>query len=619
MIIPTERPSTPLPSIILVLSIAVLGIRILGQSRFEPLNARFIQADVNFLADPRCEGRGVGTDGIRRAAAYIEDSFRKAGLQPAGSDGYRDAFAVTIGLRLGEGNQLVIKQNGLTEPAQMGKDFVPVVLSEPGAAEGPLVFVGHGITAPELHYDDYAGVKVRGAWVMVLEHEPQETNAKSPFRASSAYRYRELRYKAINAREHGAKGVLLVRDLHHHPAAAGPELVPFDTADPVSGAGIVVVQITNELANHLLGPNRNIRSLGDKLDASLVPGSFPVEAAVSGRVNIEQRHERAWNVVGIIPGSDPVLRRETVLIGAHYDHLGYGGHDSLSPGERVIHPGADDNASGTAGVLALARLFGRNGGPRRSVAFACFSGEELGILGSSHLAKNMPAGLGKVVAMLNMDMVGRGTGNVVQVHGTETAREWPGILARVGSKSGLDVRASGGGYGPSDHTSFYAQGIPVLFFFTGAHTDYHKPSDTPDKLNAQGEVRVLRLVNAVALEAANVEKRLLLVPAQVPPPHAGHHGGGGGGYGVFFGSIPDFSAFTGGVLLSGVVSGSPAQAAGLKAADVIVRFGGVAIANLEDLTYALRSHRPGDVVEVVYRRAGQDLKAKATLRERRKH
>jgi aminopeptidase YwaD len=615
----------PKESLRLALALCLSGIVLLGLAiQLAPgplpderaaLHPGRVLADIRFLSDPRCEGRAVGLAGTERAMRHIEAAYREAGLMPVSRDGYRLPFTVKIGQGLGP--ESALRVGG--EVARLNSDWVPLNISESGQHEGPVVFAGHGIRAPELAYDDYEAVDVKGAWVVVLDHEPREADAKSPFRRPDAFRHRELRTKAIVARERGAKGLLLVADAEAHPETrTRPAPLPeFDDRDPVAPAGLLVAQVSRAYANWLLArTGSTLDHLEKSISTRLAPSSRPAGTRIAGRIDLLQRTETAYNLVGMLPGGDLSRAGETVLIGAHYDHLGYGGVNSLAPGQRLPHVGADDNASGTAGVLALARDLAADTRRDRAIAFACFSGEEMGLLGSSHLAKNSPPLLGKVVAMLNMDMVGRMRGNALTVQGVDTSPEWDPMVRRHGSAQRLAITTASGGYGPSDHTSFLAQGIPVLFFFTGAHSDYHRPTDTWDKINARGEVRVLRTVAGIARELAVAPHNLVFQAPKAPPP-AKSGGGGKRGYGAYFGSVPDFTEHRGGVKITGVNAGSPAAALGLKASDMIVRFGGVTIDNLYDLTYALRIHRSGDTVEVEYVRAGTKLVGKTTLKERR--
>jgi Peptidase family M28/PDZ domain len=318
------------------------------------------------------------------------------------------------------------------------------------------------------------------------------------------------------------------------------------------------------------------------------------------------------NVLARLPGADPALAGEVIVIGAHYDHLGHGGSFSLSPGERAIHNGADDNASGVAALLDVARRLSRGPKPARTIIFAAFTGEEIGLLGSAHLARSTLLPQGGVRAMLNMDMVGRlGAGPLI-VYGTDTAEEWKEMVDRAASAEGLATRGGGDGFGASDQTSFFAAGIPVLHFFTNVHEDYHKPSDDWEKIDAAGLSKVAAVVERVVRDVAGRPAALTFRQA-APRPQAAV---ATPGYGAYLGSIPDFAPVERGVRLSGVRAGSPAEKAGIRAGDVLVRMGTHEVADLMGLTNALRAHKPGDTVDVVYLREGREATTRVTLESR---
>ena len=309
------------------------------------------------------------------------------------------------------------------------------------------------------------------------------------------------------------------------------------------------------------------------------------------------------NVVALLPGSDPQLRGQLVVVGAHFDHLGRSTEGALDPDRKnAIRRGADDNASGTAAVLELARLFAA-APPRRSLLFVTFSGEELGLLGSEYFVTHSPRPLDSAVAMVNFDMVGRLRDDKLIVYGVATAAELPALLdsANLSGRAPLRLTALGDGFGPSDHSSFYARGIPVLHFFTDLHEDYHSAGDVPAKINAGGEARVVEVAERVIRALADRPSRLTFVRSAAPPPVAGSRQGSD----VYLGSIPDMSNSAGrGLRLTGVRAGSPAEQAGLTAGDVIVEFAGRAVKDLYDFSDALYSHRPGDAVSVTVLRNG---------------
>ena len=319
------------------------------------------------------------------------------------------------------------------------------------------------------------------------------------------------------------------------------------------------------------------------------------------------------NVVAILPGTSPALRGEVVVIGAHYDHLGLGGPDAMDPDSTGrVHNGADDNASGTAALLEVARQLAHRQ-PARTIVFVAFSGEEEGTLGSSYFVQHpVPQPVDSIYAMLNMDMVGRLRSARLLALGAATAKEFPALLDSLNTPARFDLRASGDGWGPSDHEVFFAARRPVLHFFTDLHEDYHRSTDDWDKINASGLAQIAQFVADVAWTLANRPGPLTFVDAPRPQPTTT----GGSGYGAYLGTIPDMTGSPGGVRISGVRAGSPAEQAGLKAGDVITAIGTKTVANLYDMTDALRSHQAGDTVIIVVKRAGAEQRVTAVLGKR---
>jgi peptidase M28-like protein/PDZ domain-containing protein len=572
--------------------------------------ATWLLDQVRVLAADDMDGRQAGTPGADRAADYIARSFREAGLRPAGDGGtFRQAFTVPTGIRLGSPTTLALLGDGSHHPA-LGVDFVPLPVSDNGAVSGDVVFVGYGITAPDLGYDDYAGVDVRDKVVLALTREPRWQDPASPFRRPDAYHYAERAHKLINARQHGARALLLVT----HPGLAP------DTLPPLRGLsqplGIVAVAVTRATADAVLRPaGLTVERAAAAIDGALAPRSRALTTRAQVEVTLVRERGTATNVVASLPGRDARLRDETVLVGAHYDHLGRGGEGSLAPDQAgTIHPGADDNASGTAVVLGLARAFAAAGGAPRTLVFAAFSGEEMGLLGSAHYVRQPSVALDKTVLMLNLDMVGRLRNGKLYVGGVDSGTSLRALVTDAGRALNVRPEMRGDPFAPSDHTSFYTAGRPVLFFFTGAHADYHRPTDTADRINAEGLRAVAALAMRVIAAVAGTPTPPAYVKVNTPTSVVRTRGA----YGAFFGVIPEFGESTRpGVAISGVRPGSPAEKAGLRAGDVIVRFAGVDVKTLEDLTFALRSKRAGDRVNVDIVRGGQPNQVEAILEERR--
>jgi hypothetical protein len=604
----TARFRLPAVAALLLLASAALGAG-------DPLpDAPRLAGWVRDLAAPAMDGRAAGTPGADRAAQYLADHFHRIGLRPLGESGtYLQPFMVLTRVRLGADNRLEVSAPGAAvRPFTPGADFVPFTFSDDGEAAGEVVFAGYGITAPPLGYDDYAGLDVRGKAVLVMTGEPQEQNPQGPFRPPEHFHYTELRHKILNAREHGAVAVVVVES----SARAG------DAPRPIRGTtpawGIFAVSATRAVADALLAPaGLGLSALRAEIDQRLAPQSRPLPGVTARlRIALVREQGQTANVVGLLPGTDPALRDEVVVVGAHYDHLGRGSPFSLAAAETDdIHPGADDNASGTATVLGLAEAFTRAGGARRSLVFVTFSGEELGLLGSTHYVRQPPVPIERTVAMVNFDMVGRMRDDQLYVMGVDTGQGLRALVEQAAAGLSVKLVLRGDGVGPSDHTAFVNRDRPVAFFFTGTHGDYHRPTDTADKINADGMWKVLVVAFRTVSALADRPDRLRFVRvAPLAPPS----GRGAGGYGPYFGSVPDFGESPGpGVRVSGVRPGSPAERAGLQTGDVIVRFAGVSIRTLDDFTFVLRTRRAGDMVEVTVLRDGVERTLRATLEQRR--
>ena len=574
--------------------------------------------DVKYLASPALKGRGTGTPGLEMAARFIERQFKAAGLQPVDGS-YFQPFPVTASARLGPHNHFEYTGNGHRKTLKLQQDFAPFNFSASGKLAGQMVFAGYGITAPEYQYDDYAGLDAKGKIVVVMRDEPQENDEKSVFDGKLLTAHALNWSKAVNAKRHGAAGVLLVADRANHPGEPDGLEKFGRTAGPID-AGIPFVQVRVSIAAEwLAAAGRNLDRIEAGIDEDLKPRSFafPESVRVNAVVELKREVKTVRNVVGYLPGETD----EYVILGAHYDHLGLGEQYSLAPSQAgTIHPGADDNASGTAGVIELARWFASQPKQKRGILFLAFAGEELGLLGSRYYVDHPELPLAKAVAMINMDMIGRVRNGKLYIGGAATGSTFHATLDRITPKYGMSIDYSDtSGYGSSDHSSFTAGGVPVLFFFSGLHTDYHKPSDTWDKIDAPSAAKVLQIVAEVTEDLRTEDGRPQF--ARVAPPSHGSAAGpdspsAGGGYGPYFGSVPDFGDGTKGVKFADVREASPAAKAGLKAGDVLVEFDGKPIENLYDFTYALQAKKPGDVVKVKVMRGKEPVEAEVTLVKR---
>jgi hypothetical protein len=587
--------------------------------------------DIKELTAPAMEGRGDGTKGLGKAASLIEDEYKRLGLQPAGTTGFFQPFELTTGAKLNGKNEIT-EQNGTRKTLKLNDDFVPFSFSSSGEATGNVIFAGYGVTAPEFNYDDYAGLDVTGKIVLMLRYEPAGFAAHTGNQGMT--QYAALVTKAINARNHGAAGVVVVNGSPGAGNSTGPQggtgiaatpqdpdpLMKFGSVSGPNDVHTIFVQVKNRIAQSWLDANgKSLADVQKQIDQTTQPVSFALSDRlhVTIRTGVETTRATVSNVLAYLPGKTD----EYVILGAHYDHLGYGGPDSLAPSQTgTIHPGADDNASGTAGVLELARLLAPlKGKLDRGILFSNYAGEELGLLGSAEWVRAPTRPIDKAVAMINMDMIGRIKDDKVYVGGVGTGTTFDAILKSADSGSPFKMEYSQSGYAASDHTSFVGRKIPVLFFFSGLHGDYHKPSDTWDKINAPDAARLLNVVAKVALDLDAEARPQFVTVAPESDPHAGVVSGvgGGGGYGPYFGSIPDFAPVESGVRFSDVQPNSPAAKAGLKGGDVLVQFGDKAIHDLYDFTDALRASKVGQTVQVTVLRDGKRMTVPVTLEQRR--
>jgi Tol biopolymer transport system component len=564
--------------------------------------AQTFESDVRTLAAPEMEGRGLGTKGIVKAGAYIESRLKAIGLQPAFAKSYAQTFPVKTGVALGANNHI----DGLSND-----DWTPLGFSSSGDLHAPIVFAGYGISAPPLNYDDFAGLDVKGKVVLMLRYEPQEKDDNSPFDGRKPSRWSAMRYKTLQARERGAAAVIFVTGPLQDEKRDGIPALKND--GPQSPAGIPVLQVKTSVAQKWLGVD--LEQWQKDVDKDMKPRSRALEQKLNGHVDVKATYADTANYAAILPGRG-ALANDIVVLGAHYDHLGYGGEGSMKPNEHAIHPGADDNASGVAGVLqSAARLKARLADVpnHRTILFTLFSGEESGLAGSAYLVDHYP--MQHIVAMVNLDMIGMMKDETLVAFGTDSAPEWKATIDKIEAVNKLTIKSSGDGYGPSDQTSFYAAKVPVIHFFTGAHERYHTPEDKAEFLNYAGAEKA----TAVTADLVAALARGELTPHYARTTAAPAMQGDSRGYGAYLGTVPDYRAMeaaTGGVLLSDVRPGSPGEKAGIKGGDRIVEMAGTRIENLYDMSYALQDHKPGETIDVIVVRGSERVKLRATLGSR---
>ncbi len=623
---------------------------------------------IAYLASDALEGRRTGTPGANDAAHYIAGEFNRVGLRPglqiargARTRGetqsrYLQPFPYVASVELGNNNLLFVNPGKADDVAQFkaGEDWMPLGFSSNGSIKSAeIVFAGYGISSAELKYDDYAVSNAKGRVAIVFSGTPDGDNPHGQFARAG-----EIRFKVAAARAAGAHALLIIASEDKLKDDRLARLAYDNTGE----AGITVVVVSRQLAAKLFGmQDAAVLSRMETEISAWVLGGGPAASCkepcgvtknfkppIVGLLNIAtdvvRRESPSFNVIGVLPGSDPKLKNEAIVIGAHYDHLGLGGEGSGSLSATTgIHHGADDNASGVAGLIELARMFSSQK-TRRTIVFIAFSGEEEGLIGSSYYVNHPVVPLTSTIAMINMDMIGRLKDKNLIVGGVGTAQEWRSLIDTDNSLGSMTVSLNtaqpGGlsssvslpivvgangqpvvtmdpakqflltlnedGYGPSDHSSFYAKQVPVLFFWTGTHNDYHKPSDTADKINYEGEARIVDFIDRVLRDIDKSDTRPTYAVAR------SESQGRSMGFRVYLGTIPNYAEANDGLKLDGVRDDSPASRAGLRAGDRIVKMAGHEVKNVYDYTYALGEMKAGQEYEVEIVRGSERLKLRIT-------
>jgi hypothetical protein len=584
---------------------------------------------VQALAAPGLDGRLAGSNGEKLASDYIVSELKKLDARPLpGRSDFLMPFAFTAGTKDG-GSTISIAAQGAGAAGQAGKsgqngvptrfdtqaDVRALSFSDNAEVSGDVVFAGYGIVVPESQnfgYDSYTTLDVKDKIVLVLRYFPEDADQKT---RGILARYADLRYKAMAARQRGARAMLVVTG-PRSPNAGETIPMSFDTA--LAGSGIVAASISANVARALLAALPGEKAL-DAIQKSFDSGNPHVTgyavpgAVVTLRAAVQREQRTAHNVLAYLPATAPeagVENKPWVAIGAHYDHLGHGeAGNTLAAKEDLnkTHAGADDNASGSAAVLAMATDLARQP-RRRNVLVAFWSGEELGLLGSAAFAAAPAVPMDQIAAYLNFDMVGRMQDNKLTVQATGTSPTWAKVLEQANVTAGFDLQVQEDPYQPTDVATFNAASVPCLSFFTGTHTDYHKPSDTADKIDYDDLDRVADFGAAIVrrISDTGAAPQFTKVDQQM------QGGGGRAGVRVFTGTIPDYGGDVKGLLLSGVIGGGPAEQAGLRKGDVIVEIAGQTIANIYDYTYALDVLKIGEPAKVIYIRDGKRIETMLT-------
>jgi len=584
-----------------------------------------LQHEVEWLADPKREGRMTGSPGAQASAEWLRDYYQTNGLQPVGGS-YLEDFEFNAGERLiaGKNNLTVTAEGSPALDFKVDENFRPLAFSDSGDVEGEVVFAGYGLSVPEGHnearYNSYDNLDVKDKIVLLFRYVPEGVDAS---RRAQLNHYSGLRYKAMLARERGAKAVLVVSGPNSPEAGKLLELVGDST---LANSGIVAVTITDQVADALMkSSGKTLKEAQTALDSEnphTAGGFLLPKVRVKLQTGIEHIKHTDHNVLAAIPAGDPAAPQEWIVVGAHYDHLGHGMKTSAldrAGEEGMIHPGADDNASGVATVMEIAASLAheRTEHPekfKRGIVFAAWSGEEIGLIGSAAFCEHPPVPQSTIAAYVNFDMVGRLRDNKLTLQGVGSSHFWPKDIEKRNVAAGFSLVMQNDPYLPTDTTSFYPKRVPVMNFFTGAHEDYHRPTDTADKLNYEGMERIAKFARQIVLDLASAPERPDYAHVQRSDQQAG---GSRETLRAYLGTIPDYTTEVKGVKLSGVRGDSPAEKGGLKGGDVIVEFGGQKIANIYDYTYALDAVKIGQPVPIVVERDGQRVSLTATPEARK--
>ena len=555
-----------------------------------------LKKHIMYLSSDLLKGRMTGSEGDSLSAEYIRKELKASGLVPLYSNGFQ-RFRVTDNIIIGKGNELVIQGNQL----KVETDFAPFAFSHNTTFSGEVVFAGYGLQINEdsLKWNDYEGVAIKGKVVMVLRADPEVDKTVSPF-----IRYSKDRDKVLQAKDLGAVAVLLV-------SGKG-----FDQEDKFEGlakgeqsVGIPALRITRKIANTLLQKqNLTIEDLEKKLNDTRKPSTFTTGVTISGKSDVAETTVATRNVVMVLPGEDPVLKNEYVVLGAHFDHLGMGGKGSSSRRQDTVgvHHGADDNASGVAMILELVqKLAATPKSHKRTIVVATFSGEEMGLLGSKQFVDNAAIDLKKVNAMVNFDMVGRlNDKSELQIGGVGTAAPLKKLAYSDCDTTVFKLALTEEGYGPSDHASFYGKNIPVIYLTSGAHLDYHTPADTWDKINYQGMVKISDVAYKLVSDVANMDTKLVFTESG-PKEQVSR---GTRKKGATLGIMPDFAGnVKNGLRADFVTKGKSADRGGMKNGDIIVSINGKEVNNIQDYMFRMGQLKIGETISVEVLRNGKKI------------
>ncbi|MBU2492037.1 MAG: M20/M25/M40 family metallo-hydrolase [Bacteroidetes bacterium] len=576
----------------------IISIPIFAQVNIsEEIEIEELKLHMNYLASDELEGRLPGTEGGKKAAEYIREQLKSLNVNLLGENGFQ-FFDITKGIEPGENNYLKLE----TGDAEFGKDYMPLAFSGNGEISTSAVFLGYGFNFKDdsLSWNDYELVDVKNKWAVVLRGAP-DVSHNSKYSSQSS-----LRKKILRAKDAGASGIIFVSGEKFDES---DELFDLDYAKREPGIDFPAIQIKRSIADNLLKKfDVSVSILESQLNENLMPNSFEIDETISAKINLIKVYAKTENVIALLEGTDPILKNEYIVLGAHFDHLGYGGQGSGSrrPDTSAIHNGADDNASGTSAIIEIFENLAVNKNKlKRSIIFSAFGAEEMGLLGSKYFVDNPPVDLKKIKFMLNLDMVGRMKEgkNEFSASGTGTGIGIPEMIDIYAEEMAVTIAKSSEGYGPSDHASFYANDIPVMFLYTAMHEDYHTPSDKSDLINFKGQKSVSDFAYKIIFDIANREKNLVFQEAGPKERQTGARS-----YKVTLGIMPDVAGVVeNGLRADAVIPGRPAAIAGMQKGDIIIGMEGKPVKDIYEYMNRLSDFKVGQRISVEVQRGDEKL------------
>ena len=555
-----------------------------------------IMGHIRYLSHPNREGRLPGSRGSKDAISYIIKNLKSFGVQPGFNGSFTQPFDIQTNIEIEEDNYFVLNKDTLS----LGVDYIPISFSSNKYVSGSVVFAGYGfqISEENIEWNDYQDLDIKNKWVMVMRNNPERGNLHSLYSSHSS-----LHKKMLVARDAGAAGIIFISQVEDN------DLFPLEYISGYNNTGIPAIHLSNETTDLLLKKyNWSRKTIQETMDKKRSSISFDVKnTTINANVNLSPVNIRAANVVGLIRSGNRKYRNEYIVIGAHFDHIGKGGKGSGSrePEEQIVHPGADDNASGTAGLLELAQKISANKNKlKRSVIIVAFDAEEKGLLGSKHFVQNPSVELNNIVTMLNMDMIGRMKDSTATVGGVGTSPVFTNLLDSLKQNRPFNLIMNEPGFGPSDHASFYAQDMPVLFFFSGFHDDYHTPNDTWNLINLKGQKHILDLIYDTISHLARTKEKPMFSEAGPKQPIASAPTR----FKIALGIMPSYTSTKEGLEVDAISKkNGPAAKAGIKKGDVIKTINGKSVKDIYEYMERLSELSSGETVPIEVERSEKTL------------